>query len=311
MMGLKSKLQKQWRYIRESEPYMPVGDRPALSPAVHLSAAQLRGVGRGPAVLLHGIMPRCGTVYVGELLGRHPALYAYPRQLWEVPFLAQSGRVQALQQGFLADYEDNQTRFAQDDFLALFGAMWVGYLYGEVPAGQRLLAKMAGVQYLDRFFQMFPHEQLLLLVRDGRDVVQSTLKSWPGLGFINVCRRWQKSATMVLACQQKFSGRDTAYWLVRFEEVLADPPRFVQTVCERFGLPAGDYPYDQIATIPVKGSSMLRPEGNNLSWEAIQKPRQFNPVGRWQSWTWWQKTLFKQIAGQSLIQLGYAPDQKW
>lgn len=309
-MGIGSKLRKQWQYMMETEPFLPA--KTAATPitsTVYQATQTMRGKNRPPALMMHGIMPRCGTVYVGELLSRHPALLAYPYQLWEVPFLAQAKRVRQLQTGFLADYEDNVGKLGADDFLPLFGAMWIGYLYAHIPPNQHLFTKMAGVQYLDLFFQMFPDEQLLLLVRDGRDVVQSTLKSWPSLGFVNVCRRWQRSAGMVLACQKKFAG-NPAYWMVKFEEVLANPIHFVQELCRHFRLPADDYPFDQIATIPVKGSSTLRPTAD-LSWAPVQKPQQFNPVGRWQSWSWWRKSLFKQIAGRSLIQLGYAQDLNW
>ena len=45
---------------------------------------------------------------------------------------------------------------------------------------------------IQQFYDVFPHEQLLVLVRDGRDLLQSTLKTWPQLRF----RRWPNDMTV-------------------------------------------------------------------------------------------------------------------
>ena len=50
-----------------------------------------------PALIIHGVLPRSGTVYVGELLRAHPNLHPYPNQIWEMPLLRATPEIQNLQ----------------------------------------------------------------------------------------------------------------------------------------------------------------------------------------------------------------------
>lgn len=308
-MGIKQTLQKRKDYFFDSTSFQPVFTERQISQVARQTAAAIRGLKREPAIFIHGIMPRSGTVYTGELLRLHPALFAYPNDLWELPFLQQTRGLQAVANGFLHDYEENKGKIGESDFLPLFGAAFMAYLHSFAPPDRRLLVKMAGVHHLYDFFNIFPDEQLLVLVRDGRDVVESTLRSWPRLGFINVCRRWQRSADLILAFDKSFHGRQ-GYFLEKFEKVVKDPADFIQSAGTHFQLDMEAYPFPKIADLPVKGSSILRPEGD-LSWAPITKPKKFNPVGRWQSWPRWKKSLFKLIAGRSLLAFGYCKDMNW
>lgn len=271
-----------------------------------LTAQQIRGHDRPPAIMIHGIMKRSGTVYTGELLGLHPELFQHPNQIWEVPFLPLTGSILDLQNEFFLAYENNQGRVGENDFLPLFGASFIAYLYSMVPEDKRLLAKMPGVQYLDYFHTVFPNENLLLLVRDGRDVVTSTIKTWPQLRFADVCRRWHRSAKMTLNFE-KHHARTRGYWLGRFEDAVTEPAAFVRKACVQFCIDEMDYPFDKIDSLPLLGSSTAKEKSR--SW--IKKPNGFNPIGRWHAWSSWKRRTFKRIAGQSLIDLGYCSDLDW
>lgn len=282
---------------------------PQPSPAALAAAQAARGADHPPALLIHGIMKRAGTVYTGHLLALHPDVTGFPQQLWETPLLARAGDVRALTGRFLDDYRPNYDRFPPHDLLPLLGAGFMAYLHAATPPGQRALTKIPSVEYLHHFFAMFPHEQLLLVVRDGRDVVHSTVNTWQGLPFHDVCRRWQRSAAMVNYVAHHFADHPN-FLLTRYETVIADPAAFVRRVCDRFGLDVDRYPFDAIADIPLQGSSTVkRADGRARYW--VNKPADFNPVGRWQNWSRWRKLVFKRLAGQALIDLGYAPDHNW
>lgn len=243
------------RYAADTRSFTPVFDPLAAGERAIMAAQAIRGADRGPAILIHGIMPRSGTVYVGELLRLHPALHAFPYEIWEFPFLKHVPQVLALQREFLWSYEQNMGKVGDRDFLPLFGASLIAYLHAGVPPDQRMLLKVPSVEHLDRFYQVFPHEGLLLLSRDGRDVVQSTLKTWPQLRFSMVCARWRHAAQMALACHARYQERAAGYWLGRFEDALRQPEAFVQEACARFDLDPAAYPFEQARQIPVHGSS--------------------------------------------------------
>jgi protein-tyrosine sulfotransferase len=303
-------VRKFMRYSFDAASFTPSFDHPAISARALRAAACIRGADRGPAILLHGIMPRSGTVYVGELLRLHPDIYAFPNHIWEFPFLQHAGEVARLQQHFLQAYEQNADKIGELDFLPLFGAALIAYMHASTPPGKRLLLKIPSVQYLTHFFDMFPHENLLLLTRDGRDVAQSTRRTWPVLRFPMICVRWRRAADMALAFDRAFCGRTRAYARARFEDAVDDPAAFVAGICERFGLDAARFPYDRLTDIPVHGSSALATR-DGVTWDAQPKPRGFSPQGRWQDWPAVDRWLFKRIAGKQLIALGYCKDLNW
>jgi hypothetical protein len=172
-----------------------------------------------------------------------------------------------------------------------------------------MLLKAPVSEYLPYFYTAFPFENLLVLMRDGRDVVTSTIKTWPQSSFLDVCRRWNYSARLILQCNQKFSGRSN-YYYARYEDASKSSEEFVRAVCRQFGLDENRYPFDKIEALPLYGSSTER-AGKEVSWSPMEKPKEFQSIGRWESWSASQKRAFKKIAGQTLIDLGYCADLNW
>ena len=298
------------RYSFEAGSFTPSIGHPRISERALQSAAAIRGESRPPAILLHGLMPRSGTVYAGELLRLHPDIHAFPEQIWEFPFLQHAGEIARVQQRFFQAYEQNTDRIGALDFLPLFGAALIAHLHESTPPGKRLLLKVPSVQYLTHFFEVFPHERLLLLCRDGRDVVQSTRRTWPVLRFPMICLRWRRAAQMTLAFDRAFSEQRERYVLARFEDAVGDPEAFIRRVCRRFGLDEERYPYERLSAVPVHGSSAM-PVRRSVTWDAQAKPAGFKPVGRWQEWSALDRWLFKRIAGKQLLELGYCSDFRW
>lgn len=310
MVSFADNLKKYATYIFDTRSFTPTFDTNGISEQANRTALLARGKERGPALIIHGIMPRAGTVYAGELLRLHSDLCAYPYQIWEVPFLQLTENVLDVQNNFFLGYRHNVGKLGEKDFLPIFGAAFMAYLHSGVPDDKRMLLKVPGVQHLDHFFSVFPYENLLVLIRDGRDVVQSTIKTWPQLRFSFVCRRWERSARMVLACHERFSQRSEGYWLARFEDAIRDPVTFVKKACEHFRLDESKYPFEKIETISLHGSSAVPVQGT-VDWDPIKKPQDFNPTGRWKTWSAGKKRTFKRIAGQALMDLGYCSDLNW
>jgi protein-tyrosine sulfotransferase len=285
---------------------------PEVGEPAKKAARSIRGKIRDPAILIHGIMPRSGTVYVGELLKLHPDLHDYPYKMWEVPALQMSPHLARLGRKFLLEYKPNIGKFGENELLPLFGASMIAYLQDGLPSNGRLLMKVPSVQYITHFFSMFPHEYLLLLIRDGRDVVHTTLRTWPRLNFIQVCLRWNRSAQAILQAIGQFnSSQKDQYLLMRFEDALAEPEAFVKRASTCFGLNPKDYPFDEIDSIKVIGSSKLTKPGEAFAYRWAQRPEGFRPMDYWQRWPAIRKYIFKAIAGKSLMDLGYCRDLDW
>jgi protein-tyrosine sulfotransferase len=210
-LSLLDDVRKYLAYVFDRRSFAPSFAEQPLSERVLEAAAAIRGRERAPALIIHGVMPRAGTVYAGELLRLHPDLVAYPGRIWEAPLLQLAGDVDDLQEKFLWAHRHNIGKLGQRDFLPLLGAAFLAYLGNSVPEDKRILLKVPGVHHLSDFTTMFPHEHLLVLMRDGRDVVHSTLKTWPQLMFWMACRRWKRSARMVLACDERWGRSESTH----------------------------------------------------------------------------------------------------
>ncbi len=273
-------------------------------------AREIRGE-RPPTLIIHGVMQRSGTNYTGELLRLHPNLYGYPNKITEVPFLQLTKDIIHTQNHFFQIHIQNSDKIGNKDFLPLFGASFIAYLYSFVPAGRRMLLKVPSVEYLKYFFSMFPYETPLLLLRDGRDLVTTTINTWPQKRFEDVCRSWVDSVNMILAFQKHYPEENYNYLTVKYEDIVSDPDSFITTACERYSLDRTMYPYGKIKDLPVIGSSTIGKEGKEVVWKGVSKPKDFNPVGQWGNWSSRQKRVFKDIAGKALVETAYCADFNW
>ena len=93
---------------------------------------------RAPSVMIYGVVPRSGTVYVGKVLGLHPDLYGHPNQLWEIPFLESTPDLITFQEGFFSGYRGNRNRMGNLDYLPMFGSAYIRYLQSFAPMGGRI-----------------------------------------------------------------------------------------------------------------------------------------------------------------------------
>lgn len=290
-------------------PYESTIELNAVSEGAAHAAHNIRGRGRLPSLMVCGVTTRSGTNYVSNLIAQHPDIEACPNKIWEVPFLQHINHIVEFEDKFFR-HKKLARNMGEHDFLALFGASFIGYMHSFIAEDKVMLTKVPNVEHLAYFPLVFPDERLILLLRDGRDVVFSTLKSWPTRNFAEVCQRWNDSARLILEFYAQNKNND-AYRLIKYENVLADPAKFIDETCKHYGLNSGKYPFDNLDNLPVIGSSVASQQDGKVNWKNVDKPKDFNPVGRWQSWTSHQKKTFKRIAGETLKAAGYCQDLAW
>jgi hypothetical protein len=109
---------------------------------------------------------------------------------------------------------------------------------------------------------------------------------------------------------ENLRARDqSGYCLVKYEDVLQEPDKFIHTACRCLGLDIDHYPFEQIDRVRVIGSSNLAK--GKVTWRHLRRPDDFRPTEYWRRWSQPKKFIFKAIAGRSLIKLGYENDLKW
>jgi protein-tyrosine sulfotransferase len=270
-------------------------------------ARDVRGRDGGPVLFLHGVQPRSGTNFVSSLLAQHPDIVADPMGIHELPLLMMLDDIGTLQRRFLMRCRANRAAFDRYDFVSVLANGIVAAAERQSVPGQRLLFRSPHAHMLQLFPVFFPDDLLIVLMRDGRDVITSTQSTWKsgpfGKTFRDLCLEWAYSAEAALDAVDQV-GRHRCR-LVRYEDAVGDPAGTFKMLCEFAKIEPGKVDPERLTSLPVKGSSEASRVGDHVSWTPIEKPRAFNPIGRWKTWTSRQHRLFWSIAGEMMMRAGY------
>jgi sulfotransferase family protein len=172
------------------------------------------------------------------------------------------------------------------------------------------VTKSPSVRHLDRFFAFFPSARLLILVRDGRSVVQSAIDTF-GWDFDRACRAWSEAACTIRRFQQTEAARADRWRLIRYEDFVDDTEAQLRAVFEFLRLDATRYDFAAARNLPVRGSSAFGRQDGKVHWEVVPKDTTFTPKERWRSWSAAQRERFEWLAGEQLADFGYASRQRF
>ena len=256
-------------------------------------------------VFILGILPRSGTNFLADLLLLHPDVTPSRHPVKEDLFLAHSDHLKAFVDNVHAAWDPQWGPFDADllgQLRADIGRGLVSFLWSD--RSRRLVTKSPSVQHLDRFFTFFPGAQLLILVRDGRSVVQSAIATF-GWDFDRACRAWAEAARAILRFQNSESARGGRWRLVRYEDIVDDPDGQLRVIFAFLGLEPDRYDFAAARNLPVRGSSAYGRHDGRVHWEPVAKDHSFAPKERWRSWSHAQRERFEWLAGHELLQLGY------
>jgi hypothetical protein len=166
-----------------------------------------------------------------------------------------------------------------------------------------LLTKTPSFGGLALFSDFFPQAPLLLLVRDGRAVVESGMRSF-GWSFEGAARDWAAAARALFA-KQDAEGESSHAMLVKYEDLVQDVGPTLASVFDFLGLDGDRYDQDRAAGVGVIGSSDLARSGS-LHWDAVPKAEAFDPLDRFAEWSPARHQRFNWIAGREMERLGYS-----
>lgn len=183
-----------------------------------------------------------------------------------------------------------------------------------IAAGKRRWVEKtpAHVHAIGRILRLYPDARILLLIRDGRDVAVSLRKRTGN--FAAGVARWVRD-----------NRAAEPYWnhpqVFRFtyEALVGDFEATMARVCEFIGEPYEEamrnfherplHPSSTGAASPPP-SEAGKYHAQHRKWQTNQAL--FNGSGKWQEgMSAEEKVLFRQMAGQMLIDYGYAADLDW
>jgi hypothetical protein len=293
-------------------------------------------------VFLQGIRVRSGTNYLGRIAACHPALQFIPPRRenkpgGELPLMASLPSVRGvfdrMMKAYIGDTPLDFSSFAREQGDALLRALAATY---ELEPGT-VFFKDPTTEGLESFFDFFPDEKLVLLVRDGRDNVASGVKAsmakrknmtfshearrylnhWAFRDFRGHAKQWAASARRILAfdAAHKSSAHADQYLILRYEDVYSDPRMWARKLFDFMELAVEDEVLAEVEALGVVGSSYYSADqtetASKVNWVPTPRTEAFRPVERWRSWGAAKKQMFKRIAGDELLALGYATDKDW
>lgn len=260
---------------------------------------------RADPIFIQGIMPRSGTNFLWDLLLLHPDCSRSRIPVQEDLFLDHSDHLTAFTQSVRAAWDPIWGTFPgdiSDRLCAGLGEGLVSFLW--IDRERRLVTKSPSVRHLDRFFTFFPWARLVILVRDGRSVVQSAVDTF-GWDFDRACREWARGADTIRAFERAETSRAHKWRIVRYEDLVDDTEGQLRSLFDFLGLDAAPYDFEAARNLPVYGSSAFGRQGAAVHWQPVAKDASFAPKERWRSWTDAQTDRFEWLAGPQLRALGY------
>ena len=262
---------------------------------------------------LFGVAPRSGTTYLGDLLAAHPAV-ELPRDLPEDGLLQPLHHLDAYVED-LAKFWESWPDLATpgpNDVMQAVGRGFQNLVLerSSKDAVDVVVSKTPFPTNLDRLRELFPESRAIVIVRDGRSVVESTVRTW-GSPFDVAAARFRDGAREILRAIGSVESAPPHLHVVSYESLFADPVGVTSRALEFLGLDSSLLPADAVEGAPVRGSSTARGDesGDAVHWDAVERPADFAPTTRWNSWTDRQHELFAAIAGDENVALGYGANK--
>jgi hypothetical protein len=268
-----------------------------------------------PPVFIVGIMERSGTNFLSDVLLIDPS-FAMPSILNE-DFVMEHAHL-------LLEYGDRtygrwrQLKWIENPgerknlLLRHLGQGIVALLRQEIAEDKRLLAKTPGAYNSDKFFHLFPDAKMVILIRDGRDAVESAVQTWPNKSYEFWTQQWARGARSILDLMEARGDlRGQSWHLVKYEDLVAHPETTVTELLSFVGVDPSHFDWGRLQRLPIHGSSQYRDEKGTVTGRKIEKTADFKPVGRWNDWGWFRKRMFKKLAGTELVRLEYVQDNRW
>lgn len=280
--------------------------------------------GANPLPLVYVVSPtqRSGTNFLSHIMGHHPDL-EFPKgdQLPNEQCLyTYSGELESYIEktvttwGKWVEGGDAEIDIHAKELMRHIGRGILQYFSTFITSGKTLLFKTPDAGNVENVLHLFPQAKVVILVRDGRDTMESFAKSWGGTGaFEKMCERWSQRTETILKFKEQAdkAGMSDSYIEVRYDRLNDDTTAEMKKIFTFLNLDNDKYPWEELKDMPVLGSSAYKNESGKVHWEPIKKTEEFKPNQKWINWSSWKKRTFKRLAGENLIKLGFAENNDW
>lgn len=259
---------------------------------------------RNPIFIL-GLMPRCGTNFLSNLLQLHPDC-APANPVWEDFIITHLDKLALYSDAVAAEWDADwgvDDRTCSDLNVALGNGL-AAFLEDRCPA-RRVISKTPRVTNVDLFRHFFPDSKLLILVRDGRAIVESGARTF----------HWSREAamhTLADAARAVSRFRDSTrsdrnhYRILRYEDLWQETESQLRKLFNFLELDEACYDWEKALALPVRGSSELgAQEEKSIHWDPVERDADFDPLSRFAEWSDAAHFRYNAVAGSAMEPFGY------
>ncbi len=259
-------------------------------------------------VFINGILPRSGTHFLANLLCQHPCCVKAP--VPEDGFLASGKHLANYVDSLVSSWKEQNSKKEYDQYRNTlfegFGRSLSDFLWNasalKAEEKSTMITKTPLVNNLEFFPKLFPDEKLIILVRDGRDLVESAVRSF-SYDRDETIKNWVKATNTIKDFRARVN--EDRYLVVRYEDLHENMESEMKRILIYSGLDIEKYNFKTAAELPVVGSSVFKRGDGNVHWWPMTKNENFKPLERTREWTTENHANFNMIAGNALQYWGY------
>lgn len=248
--------------------------------------------------------PRCGTNFLYDVIRLHPKIlisevdesYLLPCFSMIEPFIANIIEHSSLPIGLRDPVRDEIRINIALSILKTFSPR------NPVVNDELLLLKFPSTVGLENA-RFFPADsRFLVIVREGQDVIESTIRSFPWINMSYALARLNKGLRSIKDAKEMLGDR---LMIVRFEDLVNNRKATVQLILAWLKLDPDDYLFCSLDSLKPRGSSDTAAQRGIVHWVG-EDIIGFNPVNRSDNWSKLQKIRFLRESGFLQSEFGYA-----
>lgn len=287
---------------------------------------------RAKFIFLYGISVRSGTNFSARIFSKHPDVEIVPNNetIREFPLLKVMNHFKNDFERFGDLYTRNngvKSHYNWGKYASHFGNSFLDYILAEhiIDMTKKIyFLKDPGSSNLKFSGSIFPNNKVIILIRDGRDLVESSEKAYlnkrGGQSFINRIKRnvfhftgrefrrnvrqWNINANQIKQYINSEAGKNCL--VVKYEDLQRENEETYKKLFDFCGL---SFDMTNFKSIEVVGSSFSDQISSDIQnrtiWSPIEKNEQFKPIGRWANWSNWKIKYFQKNAGEMMAWFDY------
>jgi len=259
-------------------------------------------------IFLIGIIPRSGTNFLFNSLTVHPT--CNPAAVPGEDHLFRNSDllveyIEKTSECWRSKWEGMDKKVYKDKLNNVLGNALVNLLVPESTKGITFLTKTPLTEGLKKIFKLIPESKIIVLLRDGKDAVESGVQSkfW---SYEEGMELWNKNALEILDFQKSYQEKVEYFHLIKYEDLVLNPKSCLEKLLNFCSLDSSLYDWKQIKAQPVFGSSQNKNSKGLVDWQPKPADDNFNPLSRSKHWSKELLNQYYSICSESAIQLGYA-----